>query len=247
MADTRYFHLYQDLLNQKSHILIAGATGSGKSVLLNALIHTALIDGKNKLVLLDPKRVELDQYRDLPQCIRYADCPESMVQALQWVLAETERRFSEMKKNRQKEYTGTRILVVIDELADLMLTQRKEVQPVLQRILQLSRAASITVLMATQVPLAKVIPTELKANADIRIGLRTACAQDSRNIVGVKGCEDLPNPRVEHRAQGIIRNGSEITLWNLPTYTQEEHEFLLNYRRREKPQRRGILQAIFGF
>lgn len=178
-----------------THTLIAGASGSGKSVLLNGAICYAYRTYAQsfKLVCIDLKGVELESYRKSKQCISYAYTLEQSIKALEEVSAEMERRFHYMRRNNLKHYNGVIIYVIIDELADLMLMAKKKVVPLLQHIGQLGRAANIKMVVATQCPLAsKVIPTEIKVNFDCICGLRTRSAQDSRNILGLKGCEDLP-------------------------------------------------------
>ena len=103
-----------------------------------------------------------------------------------------ETRYTQMQRAHEKKYQGAQLYVIIDELADLMTTNKKQVMPLIQRIAQVGRAAGVHLICATQCPLAKVIPTEIKVNFDARVGLRTRSAQDSRNILGFNGCEDLP-------------------------------------------------------
>lgn len=197
-AGTRYT-LYQDILSQP-HVMVAGATGSGKSVVINALIYTALYkfplsaESTNSVgfVLLDPKRVELSAYKGLPHTLRYASEPDEMVQALQYAMDVVEDRYRTMQRKGIKKWVGQDVFCVIDEFADLMTTNRKQVQPIVQRLAQVGRAANVHIILATQCPLAKVIPTEIKVNFDARVALRTRSAQDSRNILSVTGCELLP-------------------------------------------------------
>lgn len=189
----QYYTLYADMLTQ-AHLLIAGMTGSGKSVIINGLISTCLYRGPSQagLILIDPKRVELVRYAGCPHCIRYASEPEDMIQALQDGLSLIETRYKSMQRDRVRKYTGGDVYIIIDELADLMTTRRKQVLPLLQRIAQIGRAARVHLIAATQCPLAKVIPTEIKVNFDSVVGLHTRTPQDSRNIIGLTGCEKLP-------------------------------------------------------
>ena len=210
--------LYLDALAQP-HLLIAGTTGSGKSVIVNALIYTALYRSPNDvgLILIDPKRVELAQFAGVPHCLRYASEPDTMPEALRYAMALTEARFKAMRRERVKMYSGGEVYVVIDELADLMLTARKEVQPLIQRLCQLGRAARVHVIACTQSPISKVIPTEIKVNFDSRFGLRTRSAQDSRNILGVSGLENLPI-----YGEGVYMKPRETTLYHIPMIPEEE-------------------------
>lgn len=188
-----YHNLYADMLKQP-HLLIAGATGSGKSVAVNGLIYTALYyaPSEKQFILIDPKRVELSQYKRLQHTIRYASEPKDMINALQLAMDITEARYKRMQIKRQRKSTKSDIYVIIDELADLMTTNKKQVQPLLQRLCQIGRAAGVHVIACTQCPLSAVIPTPIKVNFDARLGLRTRSAQDSRNIMGFTGCETLP-------------------------------------------------------
>lgn len=191
------YKLYADMLKQP-HLLIAGATGSGKSVVINALIYTALYNfpgdqsGGSLFILIDPKRVELVQYRDLPHVVRYASEPDTMRDALTLAMEICENRYKAMQKERVKKYTGSDLYIIIDEFADLMTTQKRFVVPIIQRLAQIGRAARVHIILATQTPIAKILPTEIKCNFDARVALRTRSAQDSRNITGLKGCESLP-------------------------------------------------------
>lgn len=183
---------------QAPHLLIAGTTGSGKSELIRKLIETALyrapsaISGCAMFILIDLKRVELQEFKDLPHCLRYADTADKAVEALRIALKQTESRFSAMQRKKQTLYDGADLYIIIDEFADLMTTRKKEVVPLIQRIAQIGRAAKVHIILATQTPIAKILPTEIKCNFDYRFGLRTRSAQDSRNILGVNGCENLP-------------------------------------------------------
>lgn len=187
------YNLYLDMLKQP-HLLIAGATGSGKSVAVNGLIYTALYSAPNEkqFILIDPKRVELSAYKRLQHCIKYASEPKDIVNALQLAMDITEARYKRMQKKAQRKSTEADIYVIIDELADLMTTNKKQIQPLIQRLCQIGRASNIHVIACTQCPLSSVIPTPIKVNFDARLGLRTRSAQDSRNIMGFTGCETLP-------------------------------------------------------
>ena len=127
-AGTTY-SLYEDMLKQP-HLLIAGATGSGKSVVINGIISTALYDAPSDVgfILVDPKRVELVQYKRLPHVIRYASEPADMIAALDAAIAITEQRYKTMQRQGLRKSTEADVYVIIDELADLMTTNKKNVQ-----------------------------------------------------------------------------------------------------------------------
>jgi len=133
-----------------------------------------------------------------------------IIRALQWSVEETERRFSEMQKVRTREYDGAHLYVVIDELADLMTTNKKEALPLLQRLAQIGRAARVHVIACSQNILAQTIPTVLKCNFPAVLGLRTANAQQSRYLISATGCETLPDPKREGKGFGFWRDGADL-------------------------------------
>lgn len=239
------YTLYQDMLSQP-HLMVAGATGSGKSVVINALIYTALYkfplsaESKNSvgLILVDPKRVELVDYKDLPHTLRYASEPAEMVQALEYAMQLTEDRYRTMARQRAKKWDGGQIYCIIDEFADLMTTNRKQIQPLIQRLAQVGRAAGVHIILATQCPLAKVIPTEIKVNFDARVALRTRSAQDSRNILGLTGCELLPR-----YGQGYYMTPEGVTLYNIPMIPEEELSARVRWWTDQRP--RGLFARLF--
>lgn len=214
----QYYTLYADMLKQP-HLLIAGATGSGKSVVINGIIYTALFQtpARIELILIDPKRVELVDYKDLPHTITYASEPADMIKALEMAMQITERRYKTMQGQRVKKYQGGAVYVIIDELADLMTTNPRQVTPLLQRLCQIGRAAGVHVIAATQCPLVSVIPTKIKVNFDSRVALRTRSKQDSRNILECAGCERLPR-----YGQGYYMTPEGLTLYNIPMHSPKQ-------------------------
>lgn len=185
-------------MGEQPHLLIAGATGSGKSVVINGIMHSLLfrtpndVPGGARFILIDPKRVELSAYKNAPHTVLYASEPDTMIKALSAAMDITEERYTRMQQEGTKKYKGADLYVVIDEFADLMTTNRKGTMPMVQRLAQIGRAARVHLIIATQTPIAKVLPTEIKCNFDARVGLRTRSAQDSRNIIGYTGLEALP-------------------------------------------------------
>ena len=221
----RIYNLYADMSKQP-HLLIAGATGSGKSVVERGIIHSLLFHSpaRVQLVLIDPKRVELVQYRDLPHVIAYAADPADRLQALKGAVDLMEQRFTVMAKRGGRMYEGTDVYVIIDELADIMITQKKTAAPLIQRLAQLGRAARVHLIACTQCPLRAVIPTEIACNMDARVGLRTRNAQDSRNILQRTGCELLPR-----FGQGYYMRPEGCDLWAMPLVTEDETAALVEW------------------
>lgn len=226
------YSLYRDMLKQP-HLLIAGATGSGKSVVINGLVYTAMYDSPAavQFILIDPKRVELVDYKPLSHTLMYASEPGEMVEALEKAMEITESRYKAMQRQRVKKYPGGALYVIIDELADLMTTARRQVQPLIQRLAQVGRAANVHIIAATQCPLATVIPTPIKVNFDSRVALRTRSAQDSRNILGLTGCELLPR-----YGQGYYMTPDGLKLYNIPMQPQEDINALVKYWQRSRPR-----------
>ena len=219
-------------LAERPHLLIAGATGSGKSVALNGIIHSLLMTQSPfncQFVLIDPKKVELMQYEPLPHVARYASEHPDIVRSLQWAVEETDRRFSAMQKQGIREYDGSHLYVVIDELADLMVSIKKETLPLLQRLAQVGRAARVHVIACTQNVLAVTIPTVLKCNFSTVLGLRTCNAQQSRFLIASTGCEMLPDPKREGKGYGYIRDGADLEKLLIYKYPDDQVDAVLQW------------------
>lgn len=219
-------------LAERPHLLIAGATGSGKSVALNGIIDSLLMTQspfRVQFVLIDPKKVELVRFAPVPHTVRYASEPADMVRSLQWAIDETDRRFSAMQRAGVREYTGTHLYVVIDELADLMTTLKKETLPILQRLAQIGRAARVHVIACSQNVLAVTIPTTLKCNFSTVLGLRTCNAQQSRFLISTNGCEMLPDPKREGKGYGYLRDGADLTKLEIYMYPESVTDYLVRY------------------
>jgi len=193
------------------HMLIAGATGTGKTVCLNSLILSLLYKNTPetlKLILVDPKRVEFSLYADIPHLL----CPvvvetEKTVATLRWAVAEMERRFSTLAEVGSKDIdsfnarkaelarSGLKplpyIVIVIDELADLMASYGRDVESLIVRLAQMARAVGIHLVVSTQRPSVEVITGLIKANITSRIALQVASQIDSRTILDQAGAEKL--------------------------------------------------------
>lgn len=227
----RVFRLYS-MLADRPHLLIAGATGSGKSVTVNGIIYSLLATRppyECRFIFIDPKKVELIQYASLPHTVRYASEPSDMISALEDAVMETERRFSEMQRAGVREYTGPDMYVIVDELADLMTSQKDAALPPLQRLAQIGRAAHVHLIACTQNVMAVTIPTVLKCNFTTILGLRTATASQSRYLIAEKGCERLPDPKKAGCGAGYLRDGADLNRCDLYMYPDDEINSLINY------------------
>lgn len=192
-------------LAKMPHILVAGQTGSGKSVMINNILTSLLYRNSPsdlKLILVDPKQVELTPYNDIPHLLTpVINEPEKCISALKWAVAEMERRLKEMAgvgrrnigeyNNLKKEEGMPYIVIVIDELADLMMVAARDVESLIVRLAQKARAAGIHLVLATQRPSVDVITGLIKANVPARIAFTVASQIDSRTIIDQMGAEKL--------------------------------------------------------
>jgi S-DNA-T family DNA segregation ATPase FtsK/SpoIIIE len=194
-------------LEKMPHLLIAGQTGSGKSVMINTLLTSLLYRNSPadmKLILVDPKQVEMGLYKDIPHLLSpVIHEPEKCISALKWAVAEMERRlraFAEVGKRNIAEYNNVKkeegmpyIVIVIDELADLMMMAARDVEALIVRLAQKARAAGIHLVIATQRPSVDVITGLIKANVPARIAFTVVSQIDSRTIIDQAGAEKLLN------------------------------------------------------
>lgn len=193
-------------IDKMPHLLIAGATGSGKSVAINTIILAMLFNaGPNdvKLVLVDPKMLELSLYNDIPHLMSpVVTQPKRAAETLRALVAEMERRYRQLAEKATKNiesYNKTvpeaerlpYIVVIIDELADLMMTVQREVEDSIMRLAQMARAAGIHLIVATQRPSVDVITGLIKANLPARISFQVSSKTDSRTILDANGAENL--------------------------------------------------------
>ena len=188
------YNILLDMLAQP-HLLIAGSTGSGKSVLINSLIYTALLQspGTVQFVLIDPKLTELDKYKRLPHCIKYADTLPDINKALELCAAIMTDRNKRTKRRRQTQSTEPHIYIVVDEYADLVTKAQKSAIDNIIELSRLGRAANMHLILATQSPSRQVITAAIKANMTSRVALRCEERIESRQIINRAGAEDLPN------------------------------------------------------
>ncbi|MBE6609187.1 MAG: DNA translocase FtsK [Ruminococcaceae bacterium] len=228
--------VYMDI-DDMPHVLIAGQTKSGKSVAINCMLLSLLYRASPdevQLILIDPKRVELNVYSRLPHLVMpVIDDPQRAAAALRWAVSEMERRYKLLDKmcvrNREEYYELKdenpdfeylpQIVIVIDELADLMLQVREHVEELINRLAAKARACGIHLLIGTQRPSVDIITGLIKANIPARISFKVSSNSDSRIILGNVGAERLlgkgdmiyhPTGGSQKRVQGAYVDGKEI-------------------------------------
>lgn len=224
-------------LTRMPHLLVAGTTGSGKSVCLAAIITCLVMNNSPetlRLAVLDPKMVELMRFNGLPHIMGKVETQlERMLAVLKWALAEMDQRYRLLesarardldsfnrKQERRKQVTLPRIVVLVDELADLMMSAPDQTEHAVVRLAQMARAVGIHLVVATQRPSTDVVTGLIKANFPSRIAFSVASSIDSRVILDVNGAESLLgrgdmlflNPEVgtPQRAQGVLLKDQEI-------------------------------------
>ena len=190
------------------HVLIAGATGSGKSVCINCMICSILYRAKPeevRMIMIDPKQVELSVYNDIPHLlVPVVTDPKKAAGALNLAVIEMESRYRKFADNGVRDIKGynkhcaatgeammSQIVIIVDELADLMMTARKDVESAICRLAQLARAAGMHLVVATQRPSVDVITGLIKANIPSRIAFKVTSQVDSRTILDISGAEKL--------------------------------------------------------
>ena len=248
-----------DIMKMK-HLLVAGATGAGKSVCLNALIISLLYKYSPedlRIILVDPKQVEFNIYEKLPHLMinEIIFEPSKVINVLNWAITEMERRYGLFKEKTKKgtlvreidEYNANllpdeeklpKIVMIIDELADLMLAAKKEIEDRIQRLTQKSRAAGIHLVLATQRPSVNVITGVIKSNLPTRIAFKVTQEVDSRTILDASGAEKLlgygdmlyktDTMTFPFRVQGAFLSSEEVQ--NVVQYVKEHNEAYFDER-----------------
>lgn len=253
-------------IERMPHLLIAGATGSGKSVCINSIVVSLLYqNGPDdlKFILVDPKRVELPMYNGIPHLIApvITDVKKT-VHALRWAIKEMEDRFDKLSEfhkrdilsyNRDVEEKMPYIIIIIDELADMMVAAGAEIEGLIVRLAQMSRAVGIHLILATQRPSVDIITGLIKANITSRIAFSVASLIDSRTILDMSGAEkllgkgdmlyissDLSKPR---RLQGAYSLDDDIKKVIEYLKSRGEPEYLDEVVERASEYQEGIFQG----
>ena len=227
-------------LSTMPHLLIAGTTGSGKSVCINTIILSLLYrhtPDRCKFILIDPKMLELSTYEGIPNLL----CPviteaKKAASVLGWVVKEMENRYKLMTKVGVKNIDGYNskhktfmpyIVVIVDEMSDLMLVSGKDIESYIQKLSQMARAAGIHIIMATQRPSVDVITGTIKANFPTRISFQVSSKIDSRTILGEQGAEQL----LGKGDMLFMSSANKITRIHAPFVTEDEIEKINNFLR----------------
>jgi S-DNA-T family DNA segregation ATPase FtsK/SpoIIIE len=246
-------------LTTMPHLLIAGTTGSGKSVCINCIINSVLFQAtpdEVKFLLIDPKRVELKTYNDIPHLITpVITDPKKATLALKWAVREVEERFklfSEVGARDIESYNALTkvekipyIIVIIDELADLMLVAPVDCEHTITRLAQMARAVGLHIVLATQRPSVDVLTGLIKANFPVRIAFQVAARVDSRIVLDMSGAEKLlgrgdmlfsvPSKAKPIRIQGSLITDSEIEKITQFVCSQREPVYVEDIFERKTP------------
>ena len=227
-------------LNTMPHLLIAGTTGSGKSVCINTIILSLLYrhtPDKCKFILIDPKMLELSTYEGIPNLLcPVITEPKKAASVLGWVVKEMENRYKLMTKVGVRNIDGYNskhktfmpyIVVIVDEMSDLMLVSGKDIENYIQKLSQMARAAGIHIIMATQRPSVDVITGTIKANFPTRISFQVSSKIDSRTILGEQGAEQL----LGKGDMLFMSSANKITRIHAPFVTEDEIEKVNNFLR----------------
>ena len=233
-------------LSSMPHLLIAGTTGSGKSVCINTILLSLLFRHKPELckfILIDPKMLELSTYEGIPHLL----CPviteaKKAATVLGWVVKEMENRYKLMTKVGVRNISGYNskhklpmpyIVVIVDEMSDLMLVAGKEIETYIQKLSQMARAAGIHIIMATQRPSVDVITGTIKANFPTRVSFQVSSKIDSRTILGEQGAEQL----LGKGDMLYMSSANRITRIHAPFVSENEIEKINNFLRSQgKPE-----------
>ncbi len=255
-------------LSKMPHLLVAGATGAGKSVGLNTILMSLLYTTQPddmQLLLIDPKRIEMAVYADLPHLVHPVVTEMQYAKtALEWAVAEMDKRYEAMARVGVRNITGYNqklkdmgaqkpaeladldalpyLVIIIDELADLMLTAAREVETSIVRLAQLARAAGIHMILATQRPSVDVVTGIIKANFPCRISFQVTSKHDSRTILDMVGAEHLLG-----KGDMLFKpSGGRLMRLHGPFVADEEVQAVVNHWKRQSPPRYKVNFAEWG-
>lgn len=213
-----YSYPMLEALLDSPHSLIAGTTGSGKSVMLHSLMFAAMARNAY-FIFIDLKRVEMADFKDLPNTVAYATEEEDAVKALDLAIAIMEKRYKDMTG---KMYEGAELYIVIDEMADLVGTSKKCLERMV-RIGRLGRAARVHMICATQDPSRRTLKAQLMQNFTACLALRCKTAIESRQVTGYPGAELLPK-----HGEGYLWDADGYRKVNIPMIPEEDMNALIS-------------------
>lgn len=247
-SGTQYAPYLFEIING-NHTLIAGTTGSGKSVLENGIIKALLCSKypfKNdsadsaQLILIDPKKVELRPYKNLPHTLMYADTIPDIISTLNTVRRLVDERLARMIRKGQRTSTETPIYVFIDEIVDLVeSSQSKQIIRILSDIISISRCTQIFTVISTQAPNRRILKPEIVLNMNCRVGLRCNKTIESQQIIGDNDATMLPK-----HGEGIVIKDIDRYRINIPMYSDMDLLKVIKHWERQMPLLERIKRMI---
>lgn len=250
-------------ISKAPHILVAGETGSGKSVMLHNIICSLLLKNNPstaRLLLIDPKMVEFKFfYKDCPMLWDEVQTdPEKALSALNRAANEMMKRYEILSEQGKRFWDGQKLYIVIDEIADLIYTAGKKAEKVISKIARLGRGAGVHLIIATQHPKADILTRQITANIDVRIALRVIDSSASRLVINASGAQDLKgkgdsllrlNGDLYH-FQGAYISDDELTAfahsWTVREKNPERITIDMPVTVTTTKQKKGFLRSIFG-
>lgn len=250
-------------ISKAPHILVAGETGSGKSVMLHNIICSLLLKNNPstaRLLLIDPKMVEFKFfYKDCPMLWDEVQTdPEKALSALNRAADEMMKRYEILSEQGKRFWEGQKLYIVIDEIADLIYTAGKKAEKVIAKIARLGRGAGVHLIVATQHPKADILTRQITANIDVRIALRVIDSSASRLVINASGAQDLKgkgdsllrlNGDLYH-FQGAYISDDELTAfahsWTVREKNPERITIDMPVTVSTTKQKKGFLRSIFG-
>lgn len=253
LPNGNYYTFARDLVDSGNHILIAGSTGAGKSVLINDIIYSAIQyrypfenDSESiNFIWIDPKGVELYDYKNLPHTVRYACELDDIANALEWAFVEVDKRLKAVQ-GKARYASATPLYIVVDEMMDLVMNQDKNIvkrcKMALSHIATKGRAARVVLLMATQCPNREVLHNSIVGNVNTRIALRCNSDIESRQIVGCSDASRLPK-----HGTAIIREGIDLYYQTIPLTSDYEISKRVGCWVEQKRKNANIFVRMFNF